>query len=104
MTLCVFSLVASEFMPVSLLTPIAGALSVSEGMAFIGLLISLPSMPVAHRSGGSKQPFAVIALLARGGGLSGHDGNQSRADPWLLSNPRGHPLGDGSAGGRIDCL
>jgi predicted MFS family arabinose efflux permease len=34
-------------------------------LAFIWLLISLPSMPVAHRNGGSKQPFAVIALLAR---------------------------------------
>lgn len=32
MTLCVFTLIASEFMPVSLLTPIAGGLSVSEGM------------------------------------------------------------------------
>ena len=33
MTLCVFALIASEFMPVSLLTPIASALDVSEGLA-----------------------------------------------------------------------
>lgn len=32
MALCVFALVASEFMPVSLLTPIATDLHVSEGM------------------------------------------------------------------------
>lgn len=31
MTLCVFALIASEFMPVSLLTPIAVDLSISEG-------------------------------------------------------------------------
>ena len=33
MTLCVFALVASEFMPVSLLTPIAADLKISEGLA-----------------------------------------------------------------------
>ena len=33
MTLCVFVLIASEFMPVSLLTPIASGLSISEGQA-----------------------------------------------------------------------
>jgi predicted MFS family arabinose efflux permease len=33
MTLCVFVLIASEFMPVSLLTPIAADLRVSEGLA-----------------------------------------------------------------------
>lgn len=31
MTLCVFALIASEFMPVSLLTPMAADLHVSEG-------------------------------------------------------------------------
>lgn len=40
MTLCVFTLIASEFMPVSLLTPVAGALGVSEGMAGQGIAIS----------------------------------------------------------------
>lgn len=33
MTLCVFVLIASEFMPVSLLTPIARDLGVTEGLA-----------------------------------------------------------------------
>jgi predicted MFS family arabinose efflux permease len=40
MTLCVFALIASEFMPVSLLTPIASALQVSEGLAGQGIAIS----------------------------------------------------------------
>jgi len=40
MTLCVFALIASEFMPVSLLTPIAQTLHVTEGMAGQGIAIS----------------------------------------------------------------
>lgn len=40
MTLCVFSLIASEFMPVSLLTPIAGTLQITEGMAGQGIAVS----------------------------------------------------------------
>ena len=40
MTLCVFALISSEFMPVSLLTPIASALGVSEGLAGQGIAIS----------------------------------------------------------------
>lgn len=40
MTLCVFTLIASEFMPVSLLTPIAGSLNISEGLAGQGIAIS----------------------------------------------------------------
>ena len=40
MTLCVFSLIASEFMPVSLLTPMAQALNVTEGMTGQGIAIS----------------------------------------------------------------
>lgn len=40
MTLCVFALIASEFMPVSLLTPVAQTLSISEGMAGQGITIS----------------------------------------------------------------
>ena len=39
MTLCVFALIASEFMPVSLLTPMAVDLQVSEGMAGQGTTI-----------------------------------------------------------------
>lgn len=40
MTLCVFALIASEFMPVSLLTPMADDLRVTEGMAGQGIAIS----------------------------------------------------------------
>jgi predicted MFS family arabinose efflux permease len=40
MTLCVFVLIASEFMPVSLLTPIAADLGVSEGLTGQGIAIS----------------------------------------------------------------
>lgn len=40
MTLCVFVLIASEFMPVSLLTPIAGDLHITEGLAGQGIALS----------------------------------------------------------------
>ncbi|WP_417506448.1 MFS transporter [Marinomonas gallaica] len=40
MSLCVFTLIASEFMPVSLLTPIASDLHITEGMAGQGIAIS----------------------------------------------------------------
>lgn len=39
-TLCVFILITSEFMPVSLLTPIASTLQITEGMAGQGIAIS----------------------------------------------------------------
>jgi len=40
MPLCVFALIASEFMPVSLLTPMAQTMHVTEGMAGQGIAIS----------------------------------------------------------------
>ncbi|MCX0500419.1 MFS transporter [Erwinia billingiae] len=40
MTLCAFVLVASEFLPVSLLTPVASDLDVTEGLAGLGIAIS----------------------------------------------------------------
>ena len=40
MSLCVFALIASEFMPVSLLTPMAASLGVTEGQAGYGIAIS----------------------------------------------------------------
>src|SRR3954465_14123723 len=49
MTLCVALLIASEFMPVSLLTPIAHDLGATEGMA--GQAISISG------------PFAVVTSL-----------------------------------------
>ena len=44
MSLCVFALIASEFMPVSLLTPIATDLHVTEGMAGQGI----PALRINH--------------------------------------------------------
>src|SRR5437868_10152613 len=40
LTLCVSTLIASEFMPVSLLTPIASSLQVSEGQAGQAIAVS----------------------------------------------------------------
>src|SRR5450830_531651 len=60
MTLCAFALVASEFMPVSLLTPIAADLKISEGLA--GQAISVSGA------------FAVITSLS----ISALAGNMSR--------------------------
>lgn len=40
MSLCVFTLIASEFMPVSLLTPIAAELQISEGQAGQAIAVS----------------------------------------------------------------
>ena len=40
MSLCVFALIASEFMPVSLLTPMAAEFQVTEGMVGQGIAVS----------------------------------------------------------------
>jgi len=40
LAVCAFALIASEFLPVSLLTPIAADLGISEGMAGQGIAIS----------------------------------------------------------------
>ncbi|WP_204377374.1 MFS transporter [Aquitalea magnusonii] len=74
-SLCVFVLVSSEFMPVSLLTPIAGALHVSEGMVGQGISISgvlavLTSLSIASLSKGMdrKTLLLILTLLM---GISG---------------------------------
>jgi len=69
MTLCVFALIASEFMPVSLLTPIASALSVSEGLAGYGIAISgafavLTSLSVSRIAGGMNRKTLLLLLTA----------------------------------------
>ncbi len=56
MTLCVFALIASEFMPVSLLTPMAADLRVSEGLTGYGIAISgafavLTSLSISRLAG-----------------------------------------------------
>ncbi|WP_052370407.1 MFS transporter [Chromobacterium haemolyticum] len=75
MSLCVFSLVASEFMPVSLLTPIAGDLQITEGMAGQGIAISgalavLTSLSISTLAGtmDRKKLLLVLTVLM---GISG---------------------------------
>ena len=67
MTLCVFVLIASEFMPVSLLTPIAADLRVTEGMAGQGIAISgalavLTSLILSSLAGGVNRKTLLLGL------------------------------------------
>lgn len=67
MTLCVFILIASEFMPVSLLTPIARDLHVSEGLAGQGIAISgvlavLTSLTISHVAGDLNRKYLLLGL------------------------------------------
>lgn len=67
MTLCVFVLIASEFMPVSLLTPIAADLHVTEGMAGQGIAISgalavLTSLTLPSLAGGVNRKTLLLGL------------------------------------------
>ncbi len=69
MSLCVFALIASEFMPVSLLTPIAGDLRVTEGMAGQGIAISgafavLTSLSISWLVGSMNRKTLLLALTA----------------------------------------
>ena len=69
MTLCVFALIASEFMPVSLLTPIASDLRVSEGLAGQGVAISgafavLTSLSISSLAGSLNRKTLLLALSA----------------------------------------
>ncbi|WP_406626247.1 MFS transporter [Acidovorax sp. SDU_ACID1] len=75
MTLCVFTLIASEFMPVSLLTPMAADLRVTEGMAGQGIAISgafavAASLCIAQIAGRMDRKTLLLALTAAMG-LSG---------------------------------
>jgi predicted MFS family arabinose efflux permease len=68
MTLCVFALIASEFMPVSLLTPMAVDLRVSEGLVGYGIAISgvfavLTSLSIS-RLAGINRKVLLLALTA----------------------------------------
>jgi predicted MFS family arabinose efflux permease len=75
MTLCVFALIASEFMPVSLLTPIASELQVSEGRAGYGIAISgafavLTSLSISALARGMNRK-ALLLILTGLMGVSG---------------------------------
>ena len=67
MTLCVLALIASEFMPVSLLTPMAVDLHVTEGMAGQGIAISgafavLTSLSISWIAGTLNRKTLLLAL------------------------------------------
>ncbi len=69
MTLCVFALIASEFMPVSLLTPMANDLGISEGLAGQGIAISgafavLTSLSIAAIAGSMNRKTLLLGLTA----------------------------------------
>ena len=83
MSLCVFALIASEFMPVSLLTPMAADLHVSEGLAGQGLAISgafavLASLCIASLAGRRDRKTLLLgltALMCISGGVIAWAGN-----------------------------
>lgn len=67
MTLCVFALIASEFMPVSLLTPMADDLQVTQGMVGQGIAISgafavLSSLTISWMAGTLDRKILLMAL------------------------------------------
>ena len=69
MTLCVFVLVASEFMPVSLLTLIAADLRVTEGVAGQGIAISgalavLTSLSISALAGDLNRKYLLLGMTA----------------------------------------
>lgn len=79
MTVCVFALVASEFMPVSLLTPMAAELGVTEGQAGQGIAISgafavATSLSISAIAGRLDRKLLLLALtvvMAVSGALVG---------------------------------
>lgn len=69
LTLCVATLIASEFMPVSLLTPIAAELHVSEGgagqaIAVSGVFAVLTSLGISSATRGIDRRRVLLALAA----------------------------------------
>ncbi|AFI91526.1 MFS transporter [Pectobacterium parmentieri] len=69
MTLCVFALIASEFMPVSLLTPISRELGVSEGWVGQGIAISgvfavMTSLSISTLAGGFNRKILLLNMTA----------------------------------------
>jgi len=69
MTLCVFALIAAEFMPVSLLTPIAAGLHVTEGAAGQGIAISglfavITSLSISRLAGRMNRKTLLLLLTA----------------------------------------
>ena len=93
MSLCVFALVASEFMPVSLLTPIADDLRITEGMAGQGIAISgafavLTSLSISWLAGTMDRKKLLLALTV----LMGFSGAIVAAAPNYLTYMIGRAL------------
>lgn len=68
-SVCAFALVASEFLPVSLLTPIANDLAITEGMAGQGIAISgafavLTSLFISSLAGSLNRKTLLLTLTA----------------------------------------
>src|SRR3954468_20928131 len=68
LTLCVATLIASEFMPVSLLTPIAGDLHMSEGragqaIAVSGIFAVLTSLGLSTAARGIDRRRVLLGLV-----------------------------------------
>jgi len=69
MSVCAFALIASEFLPVSLLTPMANDFHVTEGMAGQGITISgtfavLTSLFISTLAGGLNRKTLLLGLTA----------------------------------------
>lgn len=69
MTLAVFALVASEFLPVSLLTPLSADLGVSEGLAGYGIAVSgacavITSLSITRLVGRLDRKILLLSLTA----------------------------------------
>jgi predicted MFS family arabinose efflux permease len=69
MTLCAFALVASEFMPVSLLTPIAADLKITEGLAgqaisVSGIFAVLTSLSISALAGRMSRKTLLLWMTA----------------------------------------
>jgi len=69
MALCVFALIASEFMPVSLLTPMARDLLISKGLAGQGIAVSgacavLTSLSMSTLAGAMDRKTLLLGLTA----------------------------------------
>ena len=68
-SVCAFALVASEFLPVSLLTPIANDLGISEGLAGQGIAISgafavFTSLFISTLAGSLNRKTLLLGLTA----------------------------------------
>ncbi|WP_408058700.1 MFS transporter [Undibacterium rivi] len=67
MTLCAFALVASEFMPISLLTPVAKDLRISEGLAGQAISVSgvfavMTSLFIASLAGNASRKILLLGM------------------------------------------